>query len=188
MTSRFFPVLALIIAFGTFFAYVYPTWSGSIAETRAAITSDADTLAAAGEYTANQAALASARNDIDPANLERLEAFLPDSVDNVGLILDLNALATRSGLSLSNIDVKSSAAGASGASVNVSGALPVEARGPVGSIDLSLSAVGTYAALQSFLGGIEKSGRLLDVQDILVKGSETGVYTYQITMRLYWLR
>jgi hypothetical protein len=42
--------------------------------------------------------------------------------------------------------------------------------------------------MQTFLTGIEKSARLLDVQDILVTGSDTGVYTYQMTMRLYWLR
>jgi hypothetical protein len=109
---------------------------------------------------------------------------LPDSVDNVGLILDLNALAARSGLSLSNIDVTKNAA----ASSDASGALPVARVNPTGSIDLSLSAVGTYAALQTFLVGIEKSIRLIDVQDIVVKGSDTGLYTFQMKLRIYWLR
>ena len=52
----------------------------------------------------------------------------------------------------------------------------------------TLSAVGTYPSLKSFLAGVERSARLLDVQSLSVKGSETGVYTYEIKLRLYWLR
>ena len=187
MNSRILPFLALFVAVGIFFAYVNPTWSGSIADTKAAIALDDQALAAANQYAAQQNTLASARAAIDPANLSRLNAFLPDSVDNVGLILDLNALAARSGLSLSNVDVVSdnAAAAQNGTSAAVPSATAVN---PVGSISLSLSAVGTYAALQTFLSGIERSARLLDIQDLVVKGSDTGVYTYQMVLRLYWLR
>lgn len=191
MNSRILPSLALMLAIGIFFGYMKPAWSGPLAETKAAIKNDEQALAAADEYKAKQNTLASARNAIDPENLARISTFLPDSVDNVGLILDINALAARSGLSLSNIDVAANDAG--GARTNTkapapAGALPVARTNLVGSVDLSLSAIGTYAALQSFLIGIEKSARLLDVRDIVVKGSDTGVYNYQMTLRLYWLR
>jgi Tfp pilus assembly protein PilO len=184
--NRVFPLLALIIAIAIFFGYVNATWTGSIATTQAAIANDDQALTAASEYTSRQNELASARNAIDPASLARLNAFLPDSVDNVGLILDLNALAARSGLSLASIDV--AADQASGASSVASGSLPASGQDPVGSVDLSLSASGTYAALQSFLTGVEASERILDVTDLTVRGSDTGVYTYQMTVRLYWLR
>ena len=182
--DRFLPLFALIVALGIFFGYVNPVWSGQIAETKAAIVSDDQALASASAYTARQNTLAVERNAIDPKNLTQLAIFLPDSVDNVGLILDLNALAARSGLSLSNIDVTKNAV----VSADASGALPAARTNPTSSIDLSLSAVGTYAALQAFLVGIEKSTRLIDVQDIVVRGSETGVYTYQMKLRIYWLR
>ena len=68
------------------------------------------------------------------------------------------------------------------------GALPAARANPVRSADLSLSAIGTYSALQAFLAGIEKSARLLDVRNIVVNGSDTGVYSYKVTIRLYWLR
>lgn len=186
MSTRVLPLIALIAAIIIFFAYVGPTWSGSIAATKDAIVLDDQALAAANQYTAQQNTLASSRNAIDPANLSRLSAFLPDSVDNVGLILDLNALAARSGFSLANIDVATD----SGNTVNASPqqGLPAAGASPVGSVDLSLSAVGTYTSLQSFLIGVERSARLLDVRDIVVKGSDTGVYNYQMVLRLYWLR
>lgn len=180
MNSRIIlSVFALLVAIGIFFAYVNPTWNGSIAATRAAIAADDQALLYAQQYGAQQNQLASARDAIDPANLTSLSVFLPDSVNNVGIILDLNALAARSGLSVANIDVASSADTASSKS---------SLQNPVNSVDLSLSVVGTFSALQSFLSGVEKSARLLDVHDLSVKGSDTGVYDYKMTIRLYWLR
>lgn len=186
MNSRILPLLALLVSFGIFFAYVGPTWSGSVAETKAAIALDDQALVAASRYAKQQNDLAEKRNAIDPENLTRLTAFLPDSVDNVGLILDLNALAARSGFSLSNIDVTLNTI--STADISTGQMLPSPGTSYVGSVDLSLSAVGTYTAFQAFLAGVERSARLLDVQSIAVKGSETGVYNYEIKLRLYWLR
>ncbi len=184
MNSRILPSLALVVALGIFFGYVGPTWNGSIAATQAAIAADDQALAASGQYVAQQNQLASARDAIDPASLAALTTFLPGSVDNVGLILDLNALAARSGLSVANIDV---APGDTGGTKSA-GVASTAALASVGSVDLSLSATGTFAALQTFLVGVEKSARLLDIRDLVVKGSDTGVYNYQMTIRLYWLR
>lgn len=183
MNNRIPPIIAFATAIIIFFAYVNPAWTDAITATKAAIASDDRALSAASEYVLQQNELASARNDIDPADLARLTIFLPDSVDNVGLILDLNALAARSGLSLSNIDVVKNEAKSSN-----SAALPAGGTSLVGSIDLSLSAVGTYDAFRAFLTGIEKSARLLDVRDLSVRGSDSGAYSYKMTLRLYWLR
>lgn len=177
MNNHALPALALILAAGILFGYVNRAWSGPIAATKTAIANNEKALIVADEYTAKQNELASARNAIDPEDLTRLSVFLPDSVDNIGLILDINALAARSGISLTNVNVVKNDSGSSGNGAKT-----------IGSIDLSLSAVGTYAAFQTFLAGIEKSARLLDIMDIIVKGSDTGVYNYQMAVRLYWLR
>lgn len=185
MNSRILPSVALIIAIGMFLAYVNPTWNGSIASLKESIASDDEALASARQYSAQQNQLAASRDAIDPANLSAISTFLPDSVDNVGIILDLNALAARSGLSVVNIDV------VTGGDIVVkgkgAGALPAAAD-LVGSVDLSLAAVGTFSALETFLKGVEGSARLLDVRDLVVLSSNTGVYDYQMILRLYWLR
>lgn len=183
MNSRAIPLLALVVAIAIFFGYVNPAWTGSIADTKAAIAANDAALAAAARFAAQQDELAAARDAINPADLARLREFLPSSVDNVGLILDLNALAAKSGLALSNVDVAVSAPEAPR-----NGAIPAKGTDPVGSVDLSLAAVGTFSALQQFLAGVERSQRLLDVRELNVRGSETGVYNYQMAIRLYWLR
>lgn len=179
MNERIIPTIALFLAIGIFFVYVSPLWTGQIAETKAAIASSDEALDAADRYTAQEKQLTDARNAIDPANLSKLATLLPDSVDNVGLILDLNALAAKNGLSLSNIDVSS----------NAGSETPDLGTGnPVDSVDIALSAIGSYTALKAFLSAIEKSVRLLDVREITLKSSETGVYSYQMKLRIYWLR
>lgn len=182
MNDRILPLFALIVAIGIFFGYVRPMWSDTIASINETIVSDDKALAAASDYTARQNVLASARDAIDPESLKRLTVFLPDSVDNVGLILDLNALAARSGLSISNIDVTNTSDTRS-----ASPAVSTKRTDPISSIDLTLSAVGTYTSLQAFLTGVEKSARLLDVRDITVKGSDTGVYSFLMKLRIFWL-
>ncbi|OGG48292.1 hypothetical protein A2678_00230 [Candidatus Kaiserbacteria bacterium RIFCSPHIGHO2_01_FULL_53_31] len=178
MNNRAVALLALFLAAGILFGYTYPMWAGSIADTKAAIERDNQALDAARAYADRQRELMAARDAIDPANLARLTNFLPDSVDNVGLIVDLNALAARSGFSLSSIDVSASTVDP----------YAVPDGNPVGSVELSLSAVGTYGSFQKFLKGVEESERLLDVRDLSITGSNSGMYTYDMSTRFYWLR
>jgi len=178
MTSRVLPFLALLIAAGIIFGYIQPAYSGSITANNAAIKADNQALAAAADYKLKENELASKKNSIDPADLIRVTTLIPDSVNNVQLVLDLNALAARSNITLSNIDVKGGASATDDPS----------AQGPVGSVDLTLSAAGTYPAFRTFLAGIERSARLLDIQQLAIGGSDNGVYSYQMSIRLYWLR
>lgn len=177
MMSKIAPVTAFLIGVLLFSLYVNPTYTGSIASAQAAIAGDDQALTASAQYAQKQNELVSAEKSIDPDALVRLEQFLPDSVNNVGLILDLDALAARDGLTLTSINV---AAGQSEAATTVSSA-------PYGSVDMSLSASGSYRAFRSFLASIEQSSRLLDVRQLNVSGSDTGVYTYTMNLRLYWL-
>lgn len=186
--TRALPLLAIFISIGIFFAYINPTWTGTIAAVKAQIAQDDHSLAMADQYTAQLATLTASKNAMDTNSLQRLQAFLPDSVNNVAIILDLNALAARSNLSLKSINVNT----AQSDSTSQSGTSGPDASGaafsPTSSVDLVLSAGGTYNAIVTFLQGVELSERLLDVQDIKITGSDTGVYGVTMTIRLYWLR
>lgn len=189
MNNRTLPSIAFVVAIIIFFGYVNPTWTGSISKARASIASDNAALKSAQEYIAKRNQLASARDKVDPSMRAKLITFLPNSVGNVRIILDLNALAARSKLSVTNIDVitngKRNVNDGLRANINPASASDLT---PVSSVDLSLSAVGTFSSLQTFLSGVERSERLLDVHDLVIKGSNTGVYRYNMTIRIYWLR
>jgi len=189
MSNRILPIFALFVAAMIFFGYVRQAWIGDISSIKAEIAKDDEALAAAAEYKAQQNELASARNAIDEESLGKLTTLLPDSVDNVGLILNLNALAARNGISLSNINVATNAQESVNPVIDpTTRNAGMETANPVSSVDISLSAIGSYASLQNFLHGLEKSLRLLDVREIKIRGSDTGVYNYNMILRIYWLR
>jgi len=187
MNNRLFAFLALLLSIFIFFVYAEPIWSSDIAKNKVAIESNTQALAAAQKYTERENKLIAERDAIDPAKRASLETLLPNTADNVQMVLDLNALAAQSGLTLSSIDV---AGGASGAATreDTGGLDGSEAVNPVSSLDIALSVSGTYSAFQRFLEGVEKSQRLVDVRDLTVTGATTGLYTYQMTLRIYWLR
>lgn len=179
--NRLLPVVFLLAAFGLFFGYIHPTYSGPIAVARGEIRSYDSALAAAAAYSRKESELLEEKNAIPVEDLERIAAFLPDGVDNVQLIVDLNALADRSGIRLSDFDVESSVAVEEGGGFG-------DPTSPVESLTLSVTATGTYTAFRSFLAASERSLRLLDMTDLTVDDSPTGIYTYGMTFRIYWLR
>ncbi len=210
IVSRIIPILLVICAIGLFVGYTQATYSGSIAALKDEITGLDSALNAAEQFKLKEAQLTQQRNEMAGEQLERLEAFLPDSVDNVQLIVDLNSLAARSGVQLSEFNIASGDSGSDttsssamtsaaplgaagvasgpGAMTPQSNTLALQTSEPTESLELSVSATGSYAAFRTFLAGVEQSLRPLDVVELSVQDSDTGVYTYDITFRLYWLR
>lgn len=183
MTSRILPVIILLVAIGLFFAYVHPTYTGSVAELRSEIASYDAALKAAEAYREKEAELIAERSALPPADLARLEAFLPDGVDNVQLILDLNALADRTGILLSDFDTTEVDDEQSGDLEQI----PLASDELTDSIELSVNAVGSYASFKQFLDGVEWSLRPLDLVSLTISESDTGIYTYDMRFRIYWL-
>lgn len=184
--SRLTPFVLLALAIALFFVYVRPTFSGHIHDTRQQIESYDNALLAAQRFQQKEAQLTQAKAQIPPESLDRLRAFLPDGVDNVQLILDMDALAARSGVTLSDFDIKNLSSEAS--TTEAAPGLALVSSSPVDSLNLTFKASGTYGAFRTFLAGIETSLRPLDVVSLSLDDSATGVYTYTVTVRIYWLR
>lgn len=184
MMSRIIPIIFILVAIGLFVGYVNPTYTQSIAAEKQQIASDDSALAAATTFSQKESALLAEKNAINSASLSRVEEYLPDGVDNIQLIIDLEALAARSGISLANFSIGAAPTAATGAA---SVAAPLQSTSLTDSLDVSVTATGTYPAFQAFLAAAEQSLRPFDVTQLNVKDSTTGVYTYDITFRIYWL-
>jgi Tfp pilus assembly protein PilO len=132
-------------------------------------------------------------NDFSPADLERLKKLLPDHVDNVALILDLDNLASHYGLGLSNVDVSTPASAAvSKTAVGAIGAAGLK----YDSLNIKFSTHGTYQQFSEFLRDLEASLRVVDLTSLSITGSgsqaDTGSqepsYQYSVSLRTYWLK
>lgn len=184
MIGRVLPVLLLLLAIGLFFGYANPVYIQKIQPLQAEIKQYNSTLVAAQDFNKKEAQLAADRDAIPAGGIARVQTYLPDGVDNVQLILDLNALAAKSGLQLSNFDIR----GNESPNGTASAQLPLEGENQtVDSIDLNVKAVGTYAGFRAFLDGVERSLRPMDLVQLSVTYAPSGVYSYDMTFRIYWL-
>lgn len=108
------PIIGIIVAVGLFFTYVKPTFE-EVKKIQDETAEYAKAVEKASELQRRIAELKAQQNSISIANLERLEALLPDRVDEVSVLIDLFALATAHRLTLGDIKVgDSDSSGASG--------------------------------------------------------------------------
>jgi hypothetical protein len=163
-------------------------------------------LATADKLKRSRDDLVARYNNISKEDLDNLKALLPDSVDNIRLIIQIDSLATKNGMSsLRNVDYKSdadvvnanpgsgttatSAVGASASALDIS-------KRPYGEFIITFQTSGQYSNFLAFLADLERNLRLVDVTAITFTNADTantagGIavnMNYKVTLKTYWLK
>lgn len=181
-------ITAFVIAGAVFFWYTKPAYdSTKILQEEIAQFDQA--LERANELQALRQQLLSRFNAFNPADVERLSKLLPDHVDNVRLILDLDNLAARFGLAIQNVVV-----GEGGGRSSGEAAATIIAQGDrqYDSLTLSFTTYGSYETFIQLIESLEQSLRIVDLIALSVaaapgpQGQQT--YRFDVTIRTYWLR
>lgn len=176
------PLILIAAAVGLFALYTNPQYQ-QIKALQTQVSSFNDALDKANELKGIRDQLLSRRNTFATENVQKLEHILPDNVDNIRFIIDINNIASRRSLSLSNVSV-----GTVSDSKVARNALSVGQSGdPVGSASVSFSLTASYDDFLSFLQDLEHSLRIVDVQVLDFKPAAAGRYEISLTIRTYWL-
>lgn len=190
MTRTLFSLLFLAAAGGLFFFYTKPAYDG-VQEVQAEIDQYDQALNKATELQKLKQSLLSRFNAFNPADVDRLHKLLPDHVDNVRLVLDLDTLASQHGFALQNVVINApntTAVQNGGEQVSIG-----PSRQTYDSLTLRFATSGTYPKFVEFVNALENSLRLVDVVALTMDADATGfggepVYRYDITLRTYWLK
>jgi Tfp pilus assembly protein PilO len=123
-------------------------------------------------------------NSFSPQDLSKLQSVLPDNVDNIRLIIDIDNIASQHGLSLSNVQLGD----LSGSSAQSSGAVGASS-GPVGSVEVGFTVTTDYNTFLAFLQDLQHSLRIIDVDSITFNASVLpgSLTAYTLQIRTYWL-
>lgn len=202
MIRLLFAILGVAFAGGIFFFYTEPTYD-SVKAAQGEIAQYDAALDKASELQKLKQSLLSRYNAFNPTDLDRLQKFLPDHVDNVRLILDLDSLAGRFGLGLQNVDVSGSSGQSGAKNQTALGAIAASGQ-KYDSLTLKFTTHGTYSAFVRFMADLESSLRVVDLVALSISSDTPGVsagplgrapsgpaeprYTYDITLRTYWLK
>jgi hypothetical protein len=212
-----FLIILIIASIGVFVAVILPRY-GVIKTTRTDIAAYNANLATAGRLQQSRDALVAQYNNIQKSDLDGIKTLLPDSVDNIRLIIQLDSLATKNGLSsLRNVtyspDQIATPKTPTAPITNPTGAVtptppagtsmplasstvdPASAQRTYGQFVISFQTSGQYSNFLSFLSDLEQNLRLVDVTDVAFTPASDGStqtaassLTYKVTLKTYWLK
>ena len=182
MTRLILPIILTGTAIALFVLFTDPTFQET-KQLQVQAGSYNDALNKSQEFRRLRDEKIAAYNTFATADKQKLEKILPDNVDNIRLIIDINNMAARHGLTLKNVEL-----GTVSDSASARSALAVGASGEaVGSVDLGFGVASTYDDFLSFLQDVEHSLRIVDVESISFTVGETAVYDFTVSIRTYWL-
>ena len=178
------PIVLIIASIGLFVMYINPTYA-QIGGLNAQLQQYDVALNQSAQIRQVRGTLLARRNTFSTSDVDRIERLLPDNIDNIRLIIDINDIAARYHLQLANVAVSSQAASSAG-SVGGGG-------GPLGTVNLSFTVGATYDNFVAFLQDLQRSLRLIDITHIKFNTADTdpsarGALKYDIQLQTYWLR
>lgn len=146
-------------------------------------------------------------NSISSDDQARLDKMIPNTVDNIRLIIDLNSVAARHGLTLKSVKAvtsqnnskQGSPAAAANLPANPSTVNPVAPGIPgatvssivnpiMDSVTVSFGTGASYQQFMDFLRDIEANLRIMDVTKLSLTANDSGLYDFTVEMKTYWLR
>ena len=118
-------------------------------------------------------------NTISALDAERIKKVLPDHVDNVRLILEINRIARDHGLSIQDVRVAGEGArsGSLGPDLSI-----------YGTTGLDVTIAGSYRSFIDFLIDLERGLRIVDIRSLSFTGTPTDFNRYSLGLTTYWLR
>ncbi len=173
-------IFMITVAVGSFFVYTNPHYK-SVQALQEEAAEYESALVKAEQAEQLKAELAIKRETFTEEDVEYLHKMLPDTVDNIRLLLDINQIAAGYGSTISGIrvDTKSSDQAAKD---------PGAPKMVYGNVAIGFSVTMSYTAFLSFLKDLERNLRITDLTVLGFSSAETNTYTYNVSLRTYWLQ
>lgn len=189
------PIILITAAIAGFFILISPLYN-DISLKKGQIASYDEALNNSKALEAERDKLTQKYNSFDPENLTKLQKLLPDNVDNIRLILEIEKIASPYGMVLK--DVKYDATSKNDVLVPTTGQeIEKFSRKDYGIWDLEFSTQGTYINFINFIKELEKNLRIVDISSIQFSSSVTTLglnpslpeaYKYNFKIKTYWLK
>lgn len=193
------PAILIGVSVTVFVIFINPIF-GDIGQLKTQVTSYNEALDNSKALENERDKLTAKYNSINKDDLFRLQKLLPENIDNIRLILEIEQIALPYGMALKNVkyntEIKKGEKDSSGVK---------SIQGPTGSgqslkdygvWDLEFSTSGSYKNFLNFTKDLEKNLRIVDVvsvqfsSGVAVESNVLSVesYQYNFKIRTYWLK
>ena len=193
------PIILIGIAIAGFFMFINPYYK-TISDLRAQSVSYNEALDNSKSLEAERDKLTLKYNLFDPNNLVKLQKLLPDNVDNIRLILEIEKIASPYGMVLKDVKYDTTSQNSATPQANtIQGGITAKTNNNYGTWNLEFSTQGTYSNFLNFVKDLESNLRIVDISSIDFS-SDTGAtgvgvsatpsnsYKYAFKIKTYWLK
>ena len=130
--------------------------------------------------------------EISTNDLHKIKKFLPNHIDNIELIVDINRIAKNNNIRhISDIFLERKTSSKKGGN---KAEIEIKEKGDYESITLSFSFVSKYENFKIFLNDLKRSLRLVDISNISIRQIENqeenpnaNIFQFSLAIRTYWL-
>lgn len=191
MRKLIYPIIFLALSVFGFFWYLQPTYA-DIQNLQEEIGEYDDTLSQVDQLQSELNDELEKRDAITNDQLARLDRLLPETVDTVRFLIELDQIAAQHGMSVNDVSFSGAPTRFGGSGGNNGNGGEVAS---YNSLEASFSVSGPYADVQNFMRDIERSSRLLDITNFSLttdpggsneESLQVGSNEYQFTLRTYW--
>lgn len=181
-----FPIILIAAAVGLFYMYTDPTYQ-EIKEIRTDSKQYDEALERSRELISIRDELLNKYNNFESASLDRVKKLLPDNIDNVRLIIEINDIASQYGMQLEDVSLSQVQEEQSNNRQNNRSAQP-QTQKDYHEMKLEFSVETTYNDFLAFIRDLEQSLRLIDVNGISFTAGNEEVQSYSVAITTYWLK
>ena len=191
------PLILIIVSIAVFFFFIDPQYK-EVKSLQVEIEENNKTLDLATQLRQKREDLKEKYNSISFDEKNELEKLLPDTVDNVRLIIDINNIAEKYGVVIKDISVSTDEDSENDIKVVESeftdivgdSSLSYPDTSKIGIISFSFSVSTQYDVFLELMKALQQTLRIVDIRDVTIsRDSEDEVfYSYKITMDTYWLK
>lgn len=179
------PIILIAVSIGIFFFFIDPQYKEA-KSLNEEIGENDKTIALATELRNEREKLQARFNAIGSEEKDMMQKILPDTVDNVRLVLDINNIANDVGIEIDDINVEGNSTVSNTDDTRV---INESIGGEYGTIGLSFSVTASYESFKEFMIRLEDSLRLVDVVKYSVGlTGQPGILQYSVIIDTYWLR
>jgi hypothetical protein len=193
-------IILIIVSIGIFFFYIDREYK-EVKTLQDEISANDEILKVADRLRQRKEELGTKFNQISQDEKVQLEKLLPDTLDNIRLMIDIKNIAAEKGIVVRDVSINTTESKAGDSKKVVSQKSKFEGileensikyvdTSKIGVISFSFSVSAKYEVFLDFLKKLEESLRLVDIRNIeITRGSgESVFYDYRVTFDTYWLK
>ncbi len=191
-------LILIIVSVGVFFFFIDPQYK-NVQQLNAEIEQNKKIIDVANKLDSKKTELNEKFNQISQSEKSELEKLLPDTVDNVRLIIDINNIAEQFGIVIRDINIVSKESNVNDTKKTISQKSNFEGvmeensikyvdTSKIGVISFSFTVSAKYEVFLEFLKQLEASLRLIDIRNIEITRGNGVFYDYRVSFDTYWLK